>query len=99
MTSAINIMWFRQDLRLCDNPALYQAARQGTILPIYILDDENAGEYKMGAASRFWLHHSLASLNQSLADNLSLYQGDPLAVLSKLAHRYDVERDILEPVL
>jgi len=88
MTGAINIMWFRQDLRLFDNPALCQAARQGTVLPVYILDDENAGEYKMGAASRFWLHHSLASLDQSLDHNLSLYRGDPLAVLLRLADHY-----------
>ncbi len=91
MTSAINIMWFRQDLRLFDNPALCQAARQGVILPIYIFDDENAGEYKMGAASRFWLHHSLASLDQSLDHNLSLYQGEPLAVLLSLADHYELK--------
>ena len=43
----ITIFWFRQDLRLSDNPGLYEAAQQGKILPIYILDDEGAGEVKM----------------------------------------------------
>jgi deoxyribodipyrimidine photo-lyase len=61
MTVPVAIHWFRQDLRLSDNPALTIAARQGNILPIYILDDDNAGEHAMGAASRWWLHHSLQS--------------------------------------
>ena len=37
----MNIIWFRQDLRLKDNPALNYAARSdANVLPIYILDDE-----------------------------------------------------------
>jgi deoxyribodipyrimidine photo-lyase len=85
------IHWFRQDLRLSDNPAFYHASQQGIILPIYILDDENAAKHKMGEASRFWLHYSLASLNQSLDQKLSLSQGDPLATLLSLSDRYDIK--------
>jgi deoxyribodipyrimidine photo-lyase len=43
MTQPLAIVWFRQDLRIHDNPALRAAAAQGAVLPIYILDDENAG--------------------------------------------------------
>ena len=39
MTEKTSIVWFRQDLRLHDNPALLEAAQNGKILPIYILDD------------------------------------------------------------
>ena len=85
------IHWFRQDLRLSDNPAFYHASQQGTILPIYILDDENAAKHKMGGASRFWLHYSLVSLNQSLDQKLSLCRGDPLATLLNLSDRYDIK--------
>ncbi|MBY0264498.1 MAG: deoxyribodipyrimidine photo-lyase, partial [Holosporales bacterium] len=46
------IHWFRQDLRLEDNPALFKAAALGTVLPLYILDYDSAGEDAMGAASR-----------------------------------------------
>ncbi len=61
------IVWFRQDLRLADNPALHAAVQQGLpVLPVYILDDENAQEWRMGAASRWWLHESLRKLDQSL---------------------------------
>ena len=43
MTKPIAIHWFRQDLRLADNPALLAASAHGTVLPVYILDDHNAG--------------------------------------------------------
>jgi deoxyribodipyrimidine photo-lyase len=79
------IYWFRSDLRLQDNPALFNAAIYGEILPVYILDDINSGEYFMGAASRWWLHHSLVSLNNSLQGNLLTYRGDPITILLEIA--------------
>lgn len=88
MTHALNIFWFRQDLRLGDNPALAKAAASGAVLPIYILDDGNAGTYAMGAASRWWLHHSLASLNASLGGNLNIYRGDAEHILKDIAKRH-----------
>ncbi len=91
MPHKLNLIWFRQDLRLSDNPALYHASQQGNILPVYILDDVHSQKHKMGAASRFWLHHSLISLNQSLNNTLSLYKGDPLYVLFKLIKQYHIK--------
>lgn len=84
------IYWFRQDLRLSDNPAFYQAAKHKNILPVYILDDDNAGAYRMGGASRFWLHHALMSLNHALGGNLSFYRGNPLDVLGDIIARFDI---------
>lgn len=85
-----NIVWFRQDLRLQDNPALAEAARRGTVLPIYILDDTNCGHWRMGGASRWWLHHSLTALNRSLQGNLLVLNGDPLQLIPALVHDNDV---------
>ena len=85
------IHWFRQDLRLSDNPALYDGAKNNSILPIYILDDKNSKDLSMGAASRFWLHHSLASLDKSLNENLSIYRGDPLEILLDIINRLNIE--------
>jgi deoxyribodipyrimidine photo-lyase len=79
------VVWFRQDLRLADNPALDAAIRQGRpILPIYILDDHNPKDWKMGAASRWWLHQSLEKLNESLQGGLLLLRGDARAILPGL---------------
>ena len=48
-----SILWFRQDLRLQDNPALHAAlARGGPIVPVYILDDGAEGAWAMGGADR-----------------------------------------------
>ena len=91
MTDRVAIHWFRQDLRLSDNPALTRAAQHGSVLPVYILDDVHAGAYAMGGASRWWLHHSLKALNAALGATLSVYRGSPQAVLQDLVARFDVE--------
>ncbi len=61
------ILWLRRDLRLADQPALVAACAAGTVIPVYVLDDETAAHRRMGGASRWWLHHSLAALGDALA--------------------------------
>jgi deoxyribodipyrimidine photo-lyase len=85
MARPVSLYWFRQDLRLADNPALCAAAAKGAVLPVYILDDDHAGIDKMGSASRWWLHHSLAALNRSLDGKLVILRGDPATHLAALA--------------
>ena len=61
------VLWFRQDLRVGDNRALTAALKTGRpVVPVYVLDDQTPGAWKMGGASRWWLHHSLASLSRGL---------------------------------
>ena len=80
------IVWFRQDLRIADNPALKAATDMGApILPVYVLDEENAGEHAPGAASRWWLHHSLIALQKSLNDGLMCLSGRADELLPRLA--------------
>ena len=90
MKKGTAIHWFRQDLRLSDNPALDSAAQYETLIPIYILDEVNSGEFKMGAASKWWLHQSLTKLNESLDGKLLVYQGNPHAILNKLIEEQEV---------
>ncbi|MGE4312693.1 MAG: deoxyribodipyrimidine photo-lyase [Pseudobdellovibrionaceae bacterium] len=80
------IVWFRQDLRRADNPALHAAyeVEGARILPVFIHDDDNAKSWKRGAASNVWLHHSLASLNTSLSDHLALFKGKADEILPDL---------------
>ena len=79
------IVWFRQDLRLSDNPALRAAAALGApIIPLFVLDDAVAGDWAWGGASRWWLHHSLASLDKSLKDHLVLRKGTAAKIISAL---------------
>ena len=61
------LVWFRRDLRLTDNPALAHALSTGeTIVPVFIRDDDDAGDGRQGAASRWWLHGSLRALDADL---------------------------------
>lgn len=80
------IIWFKNDLRLLDNPAInYAMATNKPIIPIYILDETTA--WQPGAASKLWLHHSLISLNQDLnniGSQLIILKGDSNQILSKL---------------
>ena len=87
----LSIFWFRQDLRLADNPGLSEAISKGIVLPIYIYDDINSNEYEMGSASKWWLHNSLEKLNDSLNNKLSVYKGDALKIIESLTKSYDVE--------
>lgn len=90
MPAKKSIMWFRQDLRVRDNPALHAAVLAGQVLPIYILYDENAGKDKIGAASRVWLHHALKDLSASLDGYLHVYKGDAKTILKKLVKDNDI---------
>ena len=62
------IVWFRNDLRLGDNPALAAAlAAGGPLIALYILDEALPGGRPLGGAARWWLHHSLTALAADLA--------------------------------
>ncbi len=87
MTSP-TIVWLRRDLRLSDQAAFVQAAAAGPVIPVYVLDDETPRHRRMGAASRWWLHHSLASLAANLnakGSRLILRRGRSETVLADLA--------------
>ena len=86
MTTNTTLMWFRQDLRLRDNPALLHACEQGDILPVFIVDTATPDQYKPGGASKWWLHHSLLSLNRQLKGKLICLQGDPQTLIPELVN-------------
>ncbi len=90
------IVWFRQDLRLADNPALAFAAKSGRpVICLYILDDETPGEWKWGGAARWWLHHSLTALDDALrrhdGGGLVLRRGRADETLPALIQETDAE--------
>ena len=77
----ISIIWFRQDLRIRDNLTLqYCKERNVRILPIFIFDPD----IDIGSCSKFWLFHSLKSLNESLNNSLRVYYGRTAEILEKL---------------
>ncbi len=61
------IVWFRRDLRLSDNPALRHAVDEfEQVLLVYVHAPQEEGDWSPGAASCWWLHHSLAALDKKI---------------------------------
>ncbi|WP_421989123.1 cryptochrome/photolyase family protein [Roseococcus sp.] len=87
--TAPTLFWFRQDLRLSDNPGLDALGDRPALL-VFVLDDSAAGAWALGGAQRWWLHHSLAALEASLRDRgtvLHLAHGDATWIIPELAER------------
>jgi len=88
-----SILWFREDLRLDDNPALVEAAKDSEVIPVFIWSE--GSNWPMGAASRWWLHHSLLSLDASLrlhGSRLILRKGNPLDELHAILRETGAQR-------
>ncbi|WP_020604681.1 DASH family cryptochrome [Spirosoma spitsbergense] len=92
------IHWFRNDLRLHDNPALYQSCQDAeVVLPVYILDPTSIETVpgrnfpKAGGHRMRFLLESLADLRRSLqqkGSDLLIRAGDPRQVLAELVRQY-----------
>lgn len=89
MSKTTCIVWFRQDLRVADNPALEAAARRrGPVVPVFVWSPEGEGEWPLGGAARWWLHRSLRTLDarlRKLGAGLVIRNGDAALELRKLA--------------
>ena len=60
MSVAPSIVWFRDDLRVADHPALTAAVERGApVVCVYVLDEESPGIRPLGGAAKWWLHGSL----------------------------------------
>ena len=107
--TAPSLVWFREDLRIADNPALTAAAESGLpVLCVWVMDDDSPEARPLGGASRWWLHHSLARLSESLGaigGELHLARGPARQVIPQLVsasgsrtvywnRRYSGEREI-----
>jgi deoxyribodipyrimidine photo-lyase len=85
------IVWFRRDLRLSDNPAWIRACREAErVVPVHVHDPGAEGDWAPGAASRWWLHHSLDALDAALhgkGSRLLFLTGTAETALTRLARR------------
>ena len=83
------IVWIRRDLRLTDNPALFHAAqRSKSVIPVFIWAPEEEGNWRIGEAQQWWLHHSLEAFSASLNTHrlsLVIRRGPSATVLRTLA--------------
>src|SRR5690349_6116672 len=88
------IVWFRDDLRLSDHPALHAAAKaKAPLVCLYVLDETNA-ERPLGGAARWWRAQSLRALQASLqaaGAQLVLRSGDAARVIAAVARETEAE--------
>ncbi len=84
------IVWFSNDFRIEDHPALLEASMQGEVILLYIHQDNERNEtLKNGKATNWWLHHSIQSLQEQLkhyAAQLIIRKGDPLTEILAVLH-------------
>jgi deoxyribodipyrimidine photo-lyase len=90
------LVWFRRDLRLADNPALTAACEHAQhVVALYVHAPGEEGEWAPGGASRWWLHHSLARLDDALRSRgggLTIRRGESLETLLAVAREVGAER-------
>ncbi len=88
-SAAPSIVWFRDDLRLADHPALTAGAKSGApLICVYVLDEASSGFRPHGGASRWWLAQSLRALDvdlRKLGQRLVLRRGKAATVIPMLA--------------
>lgn len=82
------LVWFRDDLRVSDHPALLHAAQSSeNVVCLYLLDEESPGIRPLGGATKWWLHHSLRALEKSittLGGTLVFKRGSALTVIPEV---------------
>ena len=94
--SAPVLVWFRKDLRLHDNPALQSALLTNRqIVPVFVWDSKEGGQWSPGAASRWWLHQALKSLSQDiekLGGKLILAKGEAADLIPQIARDHGASK-------
>src|SRR5690348_7050288 len=88
------IVWFRDDLRLSDHPALHAAAKAGgPVIGLYVLDEQSLAR-PIGGAARWWLAQSLRALRanlQSAGAQLVLRKGEAAGVIATVAREAEAD--------
>ena len=82
------LVWFRDDLRVTDNPALSWAVSRGEVAGV-LIDDTSGGTRPLGRAAAWWRERSVASLSTKLP--IIYEQGDPREIVPRLATELGAE--------
>lgn len=86
MKNDVVLVPLNKDLRVRDNPALFEAVKKyKVVVPVYVFDKKLGREWKMGYASKWWLHHSLKKLSEKIP--IVVLEGDCFDVLDKIVRK------------
>ena len=90
----INILWFKRDLRVHDNEALVNAAKNGIVLPLYIFEPALWNMEEMSFAKYAFLKASLKELDdelKQLGQRLIIKNGNAIEIFDKLHNRHGIQ--------
>lgn len=95
MKPPINIIWFRRDLRLSDNAALYHALKAGTpVLPVFIFDKQILDQLEDKHDKRVaFIHGAISEMHTELVNmgsSMQVFYGKPLDVFENLVKQYAI---------
>ncbi len=88
LTSPLQIVWFKRDLRTRDHRPLAEAARRGPVLPLYIVEPSVMEAPDFDPSHWSFIRESLQDLRENLAQlgqPLVVRRGEVLEVLRTLA--------------
>lgn len=96
LAEKVNIFWFRRDLRLNDNVALYEALKsKHQVIPIFIFDDNIISELDSLDPRLTFIHTCLSSISAKLQKEFSssIYglKGTPLNIWKFLLTNFNIE--------
>lgn len=96
MKPLVNIMWFRRDLRLEDNAALYHALKStNPVIPVFIFDKNILDDLEDKKDRRVeFIYSALDEMQQqllSIGSSLEVYYGFPKQVFKELLNKYNIE--------
>ncbi len=92
---AVNIFWFRRDLRLQDNKGLYHALKESNnVIPLFIFDTDITDSLPENDARVEFIYESLQQMQKSLRKrhrNMLVYKGKPLEVFQEIIENYQLK--------
>ena len=95
METAINIFWFRRDLRLDDNCGLFNAlSSDKKVLPIFIFDEDILNKLPKDDSRVSFLHQELENIQEQLLkinSSISVFHGKPVEIFKDLLEKYSID--------
>ena len=95
METAINIFWFRRDLRLDDNCGLFNAlSSDKKVLPIFIFDEDILNKLPKDDSRVSFLHQELENIQEQLLkinSSISVFHGKPVEIFKDLSEKYSID--------
>ena len=96
MKDAVNVFWFRRDLRLDDNVGFYNALKsEHPVLPIFIFDKEILKKLPKDDARLTFIYETLQKMRTKLEDkntsSIAMFHGEPATIYKNLLAKYNID--------